>query len=146
MKIAIASDHGGFRLKEVLKVYLRSKGHKITDFGTYNEESCDYPDYARKVAEAVASGRFQRGILVCKSGIGMAISANKIKGIRAADIRDVESAVLSRQHNDTNVVTLGSRFVKPALAKKIVDVWLKTRPLGGRHRRRVNQIKKMELS
>lgn len=144
MKIAIGSDHGGFKLKAKLIKYLEEAGHAVRDFGSFGEESCDYPIFARKVSKAVSSRRFNRGILACKTGIGMAVAANKIKDIRAAVIHDIESAVSSREHNDCNVIVFGSRFINLPKAKKILKVWLKTRALGGRHRRRVNQIKKLE--
>lgn len=144
MRIAIGCDHGGFKLKQGLAGFLKSSGHSIKDFGAFGEESCDYPGFAYKVSKAVSSGRFKRGVLVCKTGIGMAVVANKVKGVRAAVIHDLESAVSSREHNDCNVIVFGSRFIKLPRAKKILTVWLKTRALGDRHRRRVNQIKELE--
>lgn len=146
MKIAIGCDHGGFGLKTELIKFLRMSGHSVKDFGSLDEASCDYPVFAYKVAKAVGSGRFARGVLVCRTGIGMAIVANKMKGARAAVIHDMESAVSSREHNDCNVISFGSRFINSKKAKQILKVWLKTRSLGGRHRRRVNQIKTMEGS
>lgn len=144
MKIAIGCDHGGFRLKLELIKLLKKARHTVKDFGVFNEESSDYPIFASLVAKAVGSGKFNRGVLICKTGIGMAISANKVKNVRAAVIHDVESAVFSRQHNDCNVIVFGSRFIKPKKARQVLKIWLKTRALGGRHRRRVNQIKKLE--
>ncbi|MBI4335376.1 MAG: ribose 5-phosphate isomerase B [Candidatus Omnitrophica bacterium] len=146
MRIAIGADHGGFRLKLELARFLEGLGHKVRDFGTHTDESCDYPGFAARVAKAVSGGRYKRGVLVCKTGIGMAIAANKIKGIRAAVIHDVESAISSREHNDCNVIVFGSRFVTVTAAKKILEAWLKTAAAGGRHRRRVNQIRKLEAS
>ena len=144
MNIAIGCDHGGFRLKLQLIKFLKRRRHAVRDFGSFNDESCDYPLFAYKVSKAVGSGKFKKGILICKTGIGMAISANKIKGVRAAVIHDIESAVSSRKHNDCNVIVFGSRFIKPKKAKEILKIWLKTRALGSRHRRRVNQIKELE--
>lgn len=144
MKIAIGCDHGGFKLKAKLIEFLKRFGQKVKDFGSFNEESCDYPVFASRVAEAVGSGKFTRGVLICKTGVGMSISANKIKGVRAAVVHDVETAVSCRQHNDCNVIVFGSRFIDLKKAKQILKVWLSTRSLGGRHRRRVDQIKKLE--
>lgn len=144
MKIAIGCDHGGFRLKTALIKFLKRAGHTIGDFGAFSEESSDYPEFAYKVAKAVGSGKFRRGVLICKTGIGMAVVANKVRGVRAAVLHDLESAVSSRQHNDCNVIVFGSRFITLNKAKAILKVWLSTRALGGRHRRRVEQIKIVE--
>ena len=144
MRIAIGCDHGGFKLKLELIKSLKRAGHNVKDLGAFSEESCDYPLFASKVARAVGSGKFKRGVLICKTGIGMAISANKIKGVRAAVIHDINIAISSRQHNDCNVIVFGSKFVKPNMAKKILKIWLATRALAGRHRRRVIQIKELE--
>lgn len=144
MRVAIGSDHGGFKLKLELVRFLKKAAHSVKDFGCYSEESCDYPVFARQVGKAVGSGRFKRGILICKTGIGMAISANKIKGVRAALVHDMASAVSSREHNDANIIVFGSRFIRPGKAKDILSVWLRTRALGGRHRRRVRLINKLE--
>lgn len=144
MRIAIGCDHGGFKLKTELVKFLKKADHTVRDFGAFSDESCDYPVFAHQVSRAVGLGKFKRGVLVCKTGIGMAMSANKIKGVRAAVIHDIESAISSRHHNDCNVIVFGSRFIKPKKAKEILKVWLKTPSLGGRHRRRVNQIKKLE--
>ena len=143
-KIAIASDHGGFILKETLKAYLSKKRYAVKDFGTYSKERCDYPEYAYRASLAVSRGQVKQAILICKSGIGNSIVANKVPGVRAALCFNVTTARLSRQHNDSNVLVLGAAFVKPALAKKIVDVWLATQFEGGRHRRRLNQIREIE--
>ncbi len=144
MRIAIGCDHGGFKLKLTLIQFLKRTGHSVRDFGCYSDESCDYPVFAAQVGKAVGSGKFKRGILICKTGIGMAMSANKIKGVRAAVIHDMDSAVSSREHNDSNIIVFGSRFIKPEKAKKILSVWLKTMALGGRHRRRVQLMNKLE--
>lgn len=142
MQIAIGSDHGGYKLKEEIKRYLEKKGYTYKDFGCNSEESCDYPDYGFPVSEAVAKGEYDRGILICKTGIGMSIIANKVKGIRAALCNTSEIAKKSREHNDANVLVLAA--VIDAL--KIVDVWLNTNFLGGRHKRRLDKIKMYEMS
>jgi ribose 5-phosphate isomerase B len=144
MRVAIASDHAGFELKEKIKKFLKELNHEYEDFGTHSNESVDYPDYALKVAESVAKKEFERGILICGSGIGMSIAANKIPGIRAALCHSVEMAKLSREHNDANVLTLGARIIDEATAKEIVKVWLSTEFLGNRHLRRINKIKEIE--
>ncbi len=144
MKIAIASDHGGFPLKEIIKKYLDELGHECEDFGTMNEESVDYPDYASKVAKAVSENKFNKGILICGTGIGMSIVANKFPSVRAALCYDTETARLSREHNDANVLALGGRTTDSKLAKEIVHVWLTTEFSGERHLRRVNKIKDIE--
>lgn len=143
VKIIIASDHAGFQLKKVLLDYLRKK-IDVTDFGTFNEESVDYPDYGFPVAEKVANGDFKFGILICGSGLGMSIVANKVKGIRAALCTSIEIAKLSRQHNDANILVLPGRFMDEDLAKKIVEVWLSTNFEDGRHQRRLDKIQKFE--
>jgi len=143
-KIAIASDHAGFTLKEKLKSYLQRKSIPVKDFGTYSDESCDYPGYAYQVAKAVSTGKIKSGILICKSGIGSSIVANRLPGVRAALCYNVEAAKLSRQHNDSNVLVLGSGFTPYKDAAKIVAAWLATGFEGGRHLRRLNQIKRIE--
>ena len=143
MKIAIAADHGGYKLKQKLIKFLDTKGFTIADMGTHSEERCDYPLYASKVAKAVKDGEFDRGILICKSGIGMSMSANKITGIRAALCWDIKGAKTSRQHNDANVLCLGADKTPFKLAKKIVETWLATDFEGGRHLRRVKQMNKI---
>ena len=144
MRIAIGADHGGFDLKNKIIKYLKSKGYEIKDFGCYTPESCDYPKYGFLVAEAVGKKKFPRGILICKSGIGMSIVANKARGVRAALVYNIEDARSSREHNDANVIVFGSRSMNSYKVKKILDVWLSTRRLGGRHLRRVKQISDLE--
>lgn len=144
MKIAIGADHGGYRLKKGLIGFLKRKGHSVRDFGAFCEESCDYPQIGYDVAKQVGRGSYSRGILVCKTGIGMAIIANKVKGVRAALCDRVDIARSSREHNDANLLVLAANIVPLSKAKKIVSVWLSTRALGGRHKRRVNQIKKLD--
>jgi ribose 5-phosphate isomerase B len=142
MKIAIGSDHGGYRLKEEIKAYLKRRKISFKDFGSFSEESVDYPDIGKKVAKAVASKKYKFGILVCGTGLGMSMVANKVKGIRAALCHNVYTAQMSRAHNDANVLSLGGRVLKKALALKIVDAFLKTPFEGGRHLRRVRKIEK----
>lgn len=139
--IAIASDHGGFCLKKELLGYLEKKGASVRDFGTYSEESCDYPVFARAAAEAVASGECERGILICGTGIGMSIAANKVRGIRAALCNDLFCARLSREHNDANILCMGARVIGLDVAFAITDIWLHT-PFsgGGRHAARIKLI------
>jgi ribose 5-phosphate isomerase B len=144
MKIAIASDHGGFRLKEMLKPTLEELQLTYEDLGTFSEESVDYPDYGRKVAEGVANGTYDRGILICGTGLGMAISANKVPGVRAVTTHDVFSAQMSRAHNNSNVLTMGERVVGPGLAAEVLKAWLDTDFEGGRHARRVDKISQIE--
>lgn len=143
-KIVIASDHAGFVLKEKLKSFLVKKGHEVKDLGTYSKERCDYPLFAYSLAKEVSKGRFKQGILVCKSGIGNSIVANRIAGVRAALCYNVKAARLSREHNDSNILVLGSGFVNTVLAKRILSIWLNTQFQGGRHRRRLNLLKKIE--
>ncbi len=144
LSILIASDHGGFILKEKLKPYLEKSGLKVKDLGAYSRERCDYPEFASNLAKLVSCGKYKRGILICKSGIGNSIVANRFPGVRAALCCSVLAARLSRQHNDSNVLVLGSLFVNEKKAKKITGVWLETKFAGGRHARRLNQIKKIE--
>lgn len=142
--IVIASDHGGFTLKETLRVFLEKKCFDVKDLGTYSKERCDYPITAYNLAREVSKGRYKQGILICKSGIGNSIVANKLPNVRAALCYNAKAARLSREHNDSNILVLGATFVNPALAKRIVTVWLKTNFQGGRHQRRLNQLKKIE--
>ncbi len=140
MKIIIGSDHGGFKAKESLVRLLRGDGHTVTDVGTFNEDSTDYPDYARQVGEAVAAGKAERGILVCGTGIGMSIAANKMRGVRAAVVWSNETAALAAEHNGANVLCLGGRVHSRSKINGFARIWLKT-PFGeGRHRRRLNKI------
>jgi ribose 5-phosphate isomerase B len=138
--IALGADHAGFPLKQALGTWLAGRGHVVFDLGTYSAESVDYPDYAGAVGEAVRNGDAERGVLVCGSGIGMAIAANKIPGVRAAVAADVAMARLSREHNDTNVLALGARVTALADAEQIVAAWLDTAFAGGRHARRVEKL------
>lgn len=144
MKIVMGADHGGFKLKKTLVKFLKEKGCVVKDAGVFSEESCDYPPVGYEVAQLVGKKVFSRGILICKTGIGMSIIANKVKGVRAALCDRVEIARSSREHNDANVLVLAANIVSPRRAKKIIEVWLTTRARGGRHRRRVEQIKKIE--
>lgn len=140
MKLAIGADHAGYVLKEQIKEYLKSKDIDFKDVGTFKIESCDYPEFAYKVGQAVANGEADLGILICGTGIGMSITANKIKGIRAALVHDEQTAKLSRQHNNANVLCMGGRILSEDQAKKIVDVWLNTSFEGGRHEKRLKLI------
>jgi ribose 5-phosphate isomerase B len=144
MKIAIAADHAGFALKERLRQRLTEEGHEVVDFGTGSPESCDYPDYARQVAREVAQGRADRGILVCSTGIGMAMAANKIAGVRAAPAQSEDEVRLTREHNDANVLTLGARYLDEQKAAGLIGVFLDTAFTGGRHARRVAKIAQLE--
>ncbi|KDN58211.1 MAG: ribose 5-phosphate isomerase B [Exiguobacterium sp.] len=144
MKIAIGADHGGFNLKKDIVGLLEELGHEYKDFGTHSAESIDYPDVAIPVAEAVAAGEFDRGILICGTGIGIGIAANKVKGIRAALVHDSFSAKATRQHNDSNIMTLGERVVGPGLALDLVETWLDTSFEGGRHSNRVDKMSAYE--
>lgn len=142
--ILIASDHAGFKLKEELVKYLAKKGFKVKNLGTYSEESCDYPVFAADLAKKISQKKFKMGVLICKTGIGNSIVANRFKGVRASLCYNVEAAQLTRQHNDSNVLVLGSGFVNVPLAKKILDVWLNTKFEGGRHKRRIGLINNIE--
>lgn len=139
--IGIGSDHGGFELKEIIKKHLASRGEQYRDYGTYSEASCDYPVYGRAVAKAVAAGDCDRGIIICGTGIGISIAANKVPGIRAALCSDCFSAQATREHNDANILALGARVLGQGLALKIVDTFLDT-PFSGdeRHSRRISMI------
>lgn len=146
MKIALGADHGGYQLKEDIKKLLDSLNMAYEDLGCDCEQSVDYPDYALPVAEKVASGEFDRGILVCGTGIGMSIAANKVKGVRCALVHDLFSAKATREHNDSNVLAMGARVIGPGVALEIVKVWLGTEFEGGRHMNRLDKIKKIEAS
>jgi len=140
MKVALGADHAGYELKDKIRQHLEQKGIQVQDEGTNSAESVDYPDYARLVAHDVSQNRADRGILVCGSGIGMAMSANKIAGIRAANVSSQYEAQMSREHNDANVLALGARILKSEDALQIVDTWLATAFAGGRHQRRVEKM------
>ena len=140
MKIAIACDHGAYDLKETVKKHLTEKGYEVKDFGTHSKYSCDYPDFAGPAAQAVASGECDKGIVLCTTGIGVSITANKVKGIRCCLLSDLLSAKMTRQHNDTNVMAMGAAIVGEMLALQIVDTWLGTEFEGGRHQRRVDKM------
>ncbi len=146
MRVAVGSDHAGFDLKELVKKHLIASGFEVADLGTTNHERVDYPDYAATVTAEVRHGRAARGILMCGTGVGMCIAANKIDGIRAAAAWDLEIARLSRQHNDANVLCLPGRHMDPALALEIVRVWMNTEFEGGRHKVRVDKIASLEMS
>ena len=145
MKLAIACDHGALTLKNELVERLTAMGHEVKDFGTYTQDSCDYPDYAAPAAQAVASGECEKGIVLCTTGIGVSITANKVPGIRCALLSDVISARMTREHNDTNMMALGAGVVGQSLAFQIVDTWLST-PFSGveRHQRRIDKMMALE--
>ena len=144
MKVALGSDHAGFELKETMKQVLEEMGVEYDDLGTHSNERVDYVPYGKEVAQRVAEGNYDRGILFCGSGIGMSIVANKIAGIRAALCHEPFTARLSRQHNDANVLVLAGRITAPGMAGEIIRVWLTTSFAGGRHQRRLDQIKELE--
>jgi ribose 5-phosphate isomerase B len=146
MRVAIGADHAGFELKELIKETLDELRVAYKDVGTNSDESVDYPDYAAKVGRAVAAGEFDRGILVCGTGIGMALAANKIAGIRAAPVVDLESARLAREHNNANVLAIGARVTPPERALDLVRVFLRTEFEGGRHERRLQKVAALEQS
>ncbi|HWR35214.1 MAG TPA: ribose 5-phosphate isomerase B [Clostridia bacterium] len=144
MKIAIGADHAGFELKQKVKDHLVAAGYNVEDEGTVSNESVDYPDFARNVGKHVAQKKADLGILVCGSGIGMAIAANKVPGVRAANVSSEFEAEVSREHNDANVLAIGARVLDEPTALKIVDKWLRTSFAGGRHQRRVDKITEIE--
>ncbi|SFC33209.1 ribose 5-phosphate isomerase B [Clostridium uliginosum] len=144
MKIAIGCDHGGFELKEEIITFLKAEGHEVKDFGTYSKESCDYPDIALPVAESVVSKKYELGILICGTGIGIGISANKVPGIRAALCSDTFSAHATREHNNANILTLGQRVVGTGLALDIVKTFISSEFEGDRHAKRINKITEIE--
>ena len=144
MRIGLACDHGGFELKEDLKSFLTSAGIEAIDMGSFNGESVDYPDFGARVAEKVSRGELERGVLICGTGIGMSIVANKFPGVRAALANDLFSSRCSREHNDANILVIGGRIVGRDLAREIVKVWLNTPFTGGRHQRRVEKIRALE--
>ena len=144
MQIGLACDHGGYELKEELKAFLKSLGIEPIDMGSFNEESVDYPDFGILVAEKVSRGELERGVLICGTGIGMSIVANKFPGVRAALANDLYSARCSREHNDANILVIGGRLIGRDLAREIVKVWLATPFAGGRHQRRIDKINALE--
>ena len=145
MKIAIGCDHGALALKNTLISHLESRGHTVVDFGTYTADSCDYPEYAAAAANAVAQGACDRGIVLCTTGIGVSIAANKVKGVRCALLSDPLSARMTREHNNTNMMAMGAGIVGEMLAKEIVDIWLDTPFSGGeRHQRRIDKLMALE--
>ncbi|MBQ3495447.1 MAG: ribose 5-phosphate isomerase B [Clostridia bacterium] len=144
MKIAIGADHAGFEVKEQLKNYLKDKGHQVADFGTYSNGSCDYPDYAFQTAKAVADKLCDRAILVCGTGIGVSICANKVKGVRCGLCHDLFTAKMCREHNDANCLAVGARVVELPVILQMVDVFLSTDFLGDKHARRIEKINKYE--
>jgi ribose 5-phosphate isomerase B len=144
MRIALGADHAGYELKEAIRQHLLSRGVEVQDAGTHSAESVDHPDYARAVSEQVAAHAVDTGILVCGTGIGMSMAANKVPGIRAAKVNSESEAELAREHNDANVLTLGARVIEPDAAMRIVDRWLATPFSGGRHQRRVDKIMAIE--
>ena len=143
MKIAIASDHGGFGLKEHLKNFLEEKGYKVVDLGTHSEDSVDYPVYGKACADAVISGVAEKGIVICGTGIGISIAANKGKGIRCALCTDIHMASMAKRHNDANILAMGGRTTAFETAEAITDMWLNTPFEGGRHQRRVDMLNDM---
>ena len=144
MKIAIGADHGGFSLKEAIKEFLENEGHSVVDVGTYSEESVDYPEFAYKVAKLVASGEVDRGVVMCGTGIGISISANKVKGIRAALVTNEYMAEMAARHNNANILAMGGRVITPEIGKRLVKIWLETPFDGGRHQRRIDKIHAIE--
>ena len=140
MKISVASDHGGFALKQEIAEYLRQQGHEVLDCGCHSTDSCDYPDFGAAAAKAVASGQCDRGVVICSTGIGISIAANKVPGIRCALCGDIYSTEMTRRHNNANVLAMGAHLTAPVLAKKILDVFLSTEFEGGRHQRRIDKI------
>lgn len=142
--IAIGSDHGGYELKTELVKYLKEKGYEVKDFGTCDSKSTDYADYGLAVAKAVKSGDCEKGIIICGTGLGISISANKVPGIRAALCTDGYMAKMSREHNDANILALGARVIGIGLALDILDIWLNTEFVGGRHKTRIDKISEIE--
>lgn len=144
MKIAVACDHGGYRLKNVLMKEMVKHGYEVVDFGTYNEESCDYPDFASKAAQAVSEGKCEKGVVVCGTGIGVSMTCNKVKGIRCALVHDVFSAKATRAHNDSNMLAMGQRVIGEGLAVEVLNAWLNTEYEGGRHEARIQKMMALE--
>lgn len=144
MKIGIGNDHTALALKAEIIEFLKAKGHEVVDYGTTSSESCDYPVYGEIVGRAVAKGEVDRGILICGTGLGISLAANKVKGVRAAVCSEPFTAKMSRQHNDCNILAFGARVVGAELAKMMVEIWLETEFEGGRHQRRVDLITQIE--
>lgn len=144
MKIALGTDHAGYDFKEAVQAFLKEQGHEVQDLGTYNKDSCDYPDYAERVCKYVVQGSAPFGILVCGSGIGMSIAANKIHGVRAALCHDLYTARMARSHNDANILVLPSRLIAPTISYEMIQLFLNTPFEGGRHAGRVDKIMKLE--
>ena len=144
MKLSIACDHGAFDLKERLKAHLTSQGHQVTDCGTHSTDSCDYPDFGVAAARLVADGTCERGVVLCTTGIGMSIAANKVRGVRCALCHEPLSAEMTRRHNDANMLAMGAAITGEALAERILDVFLATEFEGGRHQRRVDKVTALE--
>jgi len=144
MKIGLACDHRGFRMKNALVRFLKEKGYTVIDYGTYSQESCDFTDYAYELGKAVQTKKVDRGVLLCYTGIGSSIAANKVKGVRAGLVWNLKTAEMTRRHNNSNIVVLPAGFMTQAVAKKIVRKWLITEFEGGRHLRRVRKIKQIE--
>jgi len=140
MKISIACDHGGLNLKNAVKDHLEKSGNEVVDFGTYTADSCDYPDFAEKAARAVACGDCQKGVVICTTGIGVSMVANKVDGVRCALCHNVDCAVMTRKHNDANVIAMGAKYVDENLAFSMVDAFLMTEFEGGRHQKRVEKL------
>ena len=144
MKISLGCDHGGYALKEHVKAYLESKGHEVVDCGTYSTDSCDYPIFGEAAARKVQSGECERGIVICTTGIGISIAANKVRGIRCALCSEPLSAEMTRRHNDANALCMGGRVVGAGLACQLVDIFLNTQFEGGRHQRRIDKLTALE--
>ena len=144
MKIAIGCDHGALALKNTVKAHLEKKGYEVCDYGTYTLDSCDYPDFAEKAAKAVAAGECEKGIVLCTTGIGISIAANKVKGIRCAHCADSLQAEMTRRHNNANMMAIGAGFTGKNMAERMVEVFLSTEFEGGRHERRVNKMMELE--
>lgn len=143
-KIAIASDHGGIELKEDIKIFLKGRGFDVLDMGTNGNESVDYPDYGVPLSEKVSQGKLEKGILICGTGIGMSIVANKFPNVRAALVNDVYSAKMAKEHNDANILVIGGRVAGKGLAREMVKTWLEAKFEGGRHQKRLDKIKEIE--
>ncbi|RJP32873.1 MAG: ribose 5-phosphate isomerase B [Actinobacteria bacterium] len=144
MRVALGCDHAGFILKDVVADCLAQAGHEVLDEGTFSVESCDWPEFAERVARRVSSGEAERGIAICGTGIGMAMTANKLTGVRAAVCNDLYTARYSRLHNDANVLTMGARVIGPGVAEEIVRIWMETPFEGGRHSRRLDRLEEVE--